>query len=344
MRALFESRHGSSPSVAVSGSAPRRRRVARTRGGQGTLRLSAALAAPARRCTAGLHWRVFNAHAGRGRPHPLDRRIERSPSRPSPCRPATMSSMSPSASPARPSGSRSARSPRRANCPLSGGRAAIAGTQRRHADRPADCRSPSTCPSATIRKAKLVYSKAKAGDLIGLPEGAYHIVSTYLDTSASVRLGGAKSGGAPAQRGPPPIRSSPPTSRSPSGKMIDVTLAPPLRDADAQARQRAGRRCARQLHLHRADAGRRPHSRTDRRLSLAGRSPRANTSSSRATTQRPISRPSRCNRVWTATWKWLHKSGDEPARPARARTRRLGGLRRHADVLRPDQMRARAHL
>ena len=32
---------------------------------------------------------------------------------------------------------------------------------------------------------KLVYAKAKAGDIIGLPEGAYHIVSTYLDTVGS---------------------------------------------------------------------------------------------------------------------------------------------------------------
>ena len=29
---------------------------------------------------------------------------------------------------------------------------------------------------------KLVYAKGKAGDIIGLPEGSYHIVSTYLDT------------------------------------------------------------------------------------------------------------------------------------------------------------------
>ncbi len=29
---------------------------------------------------------------------------------------------------------------------------------------------------------KLVYAKARAGDIVGLPEGAYHIVSTYLDT------------------------------------------------------------------------------------------------------------------------------------------------------------------
>ena len=29
---------------------------------------------------------------------------------------------------------------------------------------------------------KLVYAQGKAGDIIGLPEGSYHIVSTYLDT------------------------------------------------------------------------------------------------------------------------------------------------------------------
>jgi hypothetical protein len=32
---------------------------------------------------------------------------------------------------------------------------------------------------------KLVYAKGKAGDIIGLPEGSYHIVSTYLDTVGS---------------------------------------------------------------------------------------------------------------------------------------------------------------
>ena len=46
--------------------------------------------------------------------------------------------------------------------------------------------------------------------------------------------------------------------------------APPLRDGDDQARQRARRRSARQQQFHRADAGRRPHPRPDRRLPVAG--------------------------------------------------------------------------
>jgi hypothetical protein len=38
-------------------------------------------------------------------------------------------------------------------------------------------------PEAGNSEAKLVLSHAKAGDLIGLPEGNYHVVSTLLDTA-----------------------------------------------------------------------------------------------------------------------------------------------------------------
>src|SRR6202042_2207714 len=44
-------------------------------------------------------------------------------------------------------------------------------------------------------QAKLIYSKAKAGDLLGLPEGAYHIVSTYLDLVGIGSLGVGRAGG-----------------------------------------------------------------------------------------------------------------------------------------------------
>ena len=67
---------------------------------------------------------------------------------------------------------------------------------------------------------KLVYAKGKAGDIIGLPEGSYHIVSTYLDTvgahsgvnAAPIRANQQRSR---RRRRSPPIRSSTPTSRSP---------------------------------------------------------------------------------------------------------------------------------
>jgi hypothetical protein len=76
---------------------------------------------------------------------------------------------------------------------------------------------------------KLVYSKGKAGDIIGLPEGSYHIVSTYLDTV------GAHSGvGATGNSGKSAVLPAPTAIPSNSvvnadikvnsGKRIDVTI------------------------------------------------------------------------------------------------------------------------
>jgi hypothetical protein len=76
---------------------------------------------------------------------------------------------------------------------------------------------------------KLVYSKGKAGDIIGLPEGSYHIVSTYLDTV------GAHSGvGATGNSGKSAVLPTPTAIPSNSvvnadikvnsGKRIDVTI------------------------------------------------------------------------------------------------------------------------
>jgi hypothetical protein len=76
---------------------------------------------------------------------------------------------------------------------------------------------------------KLVYSKGKAGDIIGLPEGSYHIVSTYLDTV------GAHSGvGATGNAGKSAVLPTPAAIPSNSvvnadikvnsGKRIDVTI------------------------------------------------------------------------------------------------------------------------
>jgi hypothetical protein len=66
-------------------------------------------------------------------------------------------------------------------------------------------------------EAKLVYSRAKAGDILGLPEGAYHIVSTYLDSSAAGKAVGASNA----------IVTNSIVSadiKVPSGKVLDVTL------------------------------------------------------------------------------------------------------------------------
>ncbi len=76
---------------------------------------------------------------------------------------------------------------------------------------------------------KLVYAKGKAGDIIGLPEGSYHIVSTYLDTV------GAHSGvSAASNSGKSAVLTTPTAIPSnsvvnadikvTSGKRIDVTI------------------------------------------------------------------------------------------------------------------------
>ncbi|MGA2046035.1 MAG: hypothetical protein ABSG83_22080, partial [Roseiarcus sp.] len=69
-------------------------------------------------------------------------------------------------------------------------------------------------------QAKLVYSKARAGDLLGLPEGAYHIVSTYLDAVGAGTLGTARPPGAAIETNS--IVSA--DIKVPAGKVLDVTL------------------------------------------------------------------------------------------------------------------------
>lgn len=60
-------------------------------------------------------------------------------------------------------------------------------------------------PEGRNPQGKLVYAKAKAGDIIALPEGTYHVVSTYLDTvggrflvSAAINSGKSAAPAAPA--------------------------------------------------------------------------------------------------------------------------------------------------
>ncbi len=76
---------------------------------------------------------------------------------------------------------------------------------------------------------KLVYDKGKAGDTIGLPEGSYHIVSTYLDTvgaRSGVNLA-ANSGKSAVLPPPAAIPSNSIVNadiKVTSGKLIEVTI------------------------------------------------------------------------------------------------------------------------
>ena len=84
-------------------------------------------------------------------------------------------------------------------------------------------------PEGRNPEGKLVYAKAKAGEIIALPEGAYHIVSTYLDTvGGRFLISAATDTGKSAAPAPPAalptnsivnadIKVSP-------GKLTDVTL------------------------------------------------------------------------------------------------------------------------
>ena len=77
---------------------------------------------------------------------------------------------------------------------------------------------------------KLVYAKAKAGQVVGLPEGAYHIVSTYLDTVGGRFLASAAAPSTGKSSAPAPSATIPTNSivnadiKVTSGKLTDVTL------------------------------------------------------------------------------------------------------------------------
>jgi hypothetical protein len=79
-------------------------------------------------------------------------------------------------------------------------------------------------PERNNPEAKLIYSKAKAGDILGLPEGAYHIVSTYLDSVGVGSLGVGRVGGSAPSNAV--VTNSIVTAdiKLPSGKVLDVTL------------------------------------------------------------------------------------------------------------------------
>jgi hypothetical protein len=79
-------------------------------------------------------------------------------------------------------------------------------------------------PERNNSQAQLVYAKARAGDVIGVPEGTYHIASTYLDTVGVGSVGvGKPGGGAPSA----PVETNSIVSgdvRVAAGKIVDVTL------------------------------------------------------------------------------------------------------------------------
>ena len=109
---------------------------------------------------------------------------------------------------------------------LSAGGLKIEGTVADHPIDPSKLSLAIYVPEGRNPEGKLVYGKAKAGDIIGLPEGAYHIVSTFLDTT-SAKFSANPQAGKPTSG---PSAALPSNSivnadiRVTSGKLIDVAL------------------------------------------------------------------------------------------------------------------------
>jgi len=208
--------------------APVRAETPATESAQATLSLSAVLNGGGAPLTGGVRWRVFAAAADPDGSHPLI--VESSLAQPTLTVPAgeyvVHIAFGLASAAKRLTLGAEVRSER---LTLSAGALRIEGTL---ADAPIDPSKLSLAiyvPQNRNPLGKLVYAKGKAGDTIGLPEGSYHIVSTYLDTV------GARSGvNLAANTGKsavlPPPAAIPSNSivnadiKVVSGKLIDVTI------------------------------------------------------------------------------------------------------------------------
>ncbi len=148
---------------------------------QATLNLSAVLNGGSAPLTGGLRWRVFGSQADPDGSHPLI--VESGQAQPTLTIPpgdyVVHVAFGLASAAKRVTLGAEVRSERLA---LSAGALRIEGTL---SDAPIDPSKLSLAiyvPQNRNPLGKLVYAKGKAGDIIGLPEGSYHIVSTYLDT------------------------------------------------------------------------------------------------------------------------------------------------------------------
>jgi hypothetical protein len=202
--------------------APAAARPARAEPGKAVLRLSAVLGEGGAPMTAGLHWRVFNERADSDGSHAMIGEST-TPQLAMPVPPGEYVvhlSFGLASATKRITIGEEDKSDRLV---LNAGILKIVGAR---GDAPIDAGRLALAlyvPERNNPEAKLIYSKAKAGDLLGLPEGAYHIVSTYLDLSGAGSLGAGKPGGA--------LNNATPTNsivaadvKLPAGKVLEVTL------------------------------------------------------------------------------------------------------------------------
>ena len=197
--------------------------------GQATLNLSAVLNGASNPVTGGLRWRIFDAHTDADGSHSLI--VESSLAQPTLTIPPgdyvvhvafglASATKRVTLGPA----------VQTEKLTLSAGGLRVEGTV---ADAPIDPSKLSLAiyvPEGRNPQAKLVYAKARAGDVIGLPEGSYHIVSTYLDTVGGRFLASAAAPNTGKSAAPAPPTILPTNSivnadiKVTSGKLVDVTL------------------------------------------------------------------------------------------------------------------------
>jgi len=79
-------------------------------------------------------------------------------------------------------------------------------------------------PQKNDPEGKLVYAKNHTGEVIGLPEGPYHVVSTYLDTVGVGSLGVGKDGGGAPSSASPTNSIVAADIKVVAGKVIDATM------------------------------------------------------------------------------------------------------------------------
>jgi hypothetical protein len=208
--------------------APANTETPATESPQATLSLSAVLNGGGAALTGGVRWRVFAAEADPDGSHPLI--VESSLAQPTLTVPAgeyvVHVAFGLASAAKRVTLGAAVRSER---LTLSAGALRVEGTLANAPIDPSKLSLAIFVPQNRNPLGKLVYAKGKAGETIGLPEGSYHIVSTYLDTV------GARSGvNLAANTGKsavlPPPAAIPSNSivnadiKVISGKLIDVTI------------------------------------------------------------------------------------------------------------------------
>jgi hypothetical protein len=192
-----------------------------------TLSLSAVLNGGGAPLTGGLRWRIFAAQPDPDGAHPLN--VESSVAQPTltvpPGEYVVHASFGLASAAKRVTLGAEVRSER---LTLSAGALRIEGTL---ADAPIDPSKLSLAiyvPQNRNPLGKLVYDHGKAGDIIGLPEGSYHIVSTFLDTVGA--HSGVSAGNSAKPAAAAPLGAIPSNSivnadiKVISGKRIDVTI------------------------------------------------------------------------------------------------------------------------